>query len=178
MAIDEAAMQRLLDKEAIREALALYTRGIDRHDDAIMAQAYHPDAADDHGNYIGDALGFIRHAREGHSRNWVIHQHYTSNETIDLDGDSAHVESYFLAVLRRADGIVDIVGGRYVDRFERRDGRWAMSDRACLVEWNSELPAPANNLPTDLFLGGRWDREDLSYRRPFRIDRPAREIGY
>ncbi|MFB9858751.1 hypothetical protein [Paenarthrobacter aurescens] len=59
MAIDETALQRLLDKEAIREASLKYTRGIDRHDDDILRQVYHPDARDDHGEYIGSAEGLI-----------------------------------------------------------------------------------------------------------------------
>src|SRR3546814_9393801 len=53
MDIDAAELRKLLDKEAIREASLRYTRGIDRHDDEIMAQAYHPNATDDHGAYIG-----------------------------------------------------------------------------------------------------------------------------
>jgi hypothetical protein len=32
---------------------------------------------------------------------------------------------------------VRVSGGRYVDRLERRDGRWAIVDRFC-VEWNAE----------------------------------------
>ena len=31
-----------------------------------------------------------------------------------------------------------VSGGRYIDRLERRDGRWAIVARVCLVEWQSE----------------------------------------
>ncbi|WP_156681295.1 nuclear transport factor 2 family protein [Sphingomonas profundi] len=174
---DAVALRRLLDKEAIRDASLAYTRGIDRHDDEIMARAYHADATDDHGAYIGDPAGFIRHAREGHGRNWTAHHHYITNQTIDLDGDTAHVETYFLAALRRGDGSIDLVGGRYVDRFERREGRWAVADRACLVEWNGELSPAQAAIDPDMFLKGRWDRQDISYQRPLRLDRPARDLA-
>lgn len=109
MTIDESALQRLLDKEAIREASLCYTRGIDRHDSEIMAAAYHADDMDDPRAYIGDPAGFIRHANEVHARNWVVHHHYETNQTIDLDGDTAHVETYFLAAPRRGrpSGTVD-----------------------------------------------------------------------
>lgn len=177
VAIDETALQQLLDKEAIREASLLYTRGIDRHDEAIMARAYHPDATDDHGSYIGDPEGFIRHANEGHARNWNVHHHYIMNQTIDLDGATAHVETYFLATLRRKTGPIDIVGGRYIDRFERRDGRWALADRACLVEWNGEIPATEAAMDPDMFLRGTWDRTDPSYQRPLTLNRPRRDIA-
>ncbi len=49
MEIDPTEIRKLLDKEAIREASLRYTRGIDRHDDDLAAQAYHPDATDDLG---------------------------------------------------------------------------------------------------------------------------------
>lgn len=178
MRIDEAALQRLLDKEAIREASLRYTRGVDRHDIALLTQAYHADATDDHGAYIGGPAGFIRYANTVHERQWVGHHHYVTNQTIDLDGDAAHVETYFLAALRRATGVVDLVGGRYVDRFERRASHWAVADRACLVEWSGELPptaAAAASADPVAFLQGSWDRSDLSYQRPLRLQRPPRD---
>ena len=178
MEIDAAEIRRLLDKEAIREASLRYTRGIDRHDDAIMAGAYHPDATDDHGAYIGDPAGFIKHAKGTHARNWDVHHHYITNQTIDLDGDTAHVETYFLAVLRRKAGPVDMVGGRYVDRFEKRDGRWAVADRVCLVEWNGELAKTETTMDPGLFVQGAWDKSDVSYQRPLRPTRAHRDIAF
>src|ERR1700760_2685809 len=87
MDLDPREIRRLLDKEAIREVLLRYARGIDRHDDDLMASAYHPDAIDDHGAYIGDPQGLIRHAHDTHSRNWSVHHHFVSNQSIDLQGD-------------------------------------------------------------------------------------------
>lgn len=174
---DQLALRRLLDKEAIREASLRYTRGIDRHDDELTAQAYHEGAREDHGDYIGDVAGYISHARNGHSRYFAAHQHYVTNQLVDLDGDGAHVETYFLAALRRKDGAVDVVGGRYIDRFERRDGRWAITDRACLVEWNGELSASQATLDPEIFLHGAWDRNDISYQRPLRLTRSNRNAG-
>jgi hypothetical protein len=173
---DRQALRTLLDKEAIREACLKYTRGIDRHDDDIAAQAYHEGAVDDHGTYIGEARGFIRHVGELHARNWNLHHHYITNQTIDLDGETAHVETYYLAALRRPDGIMDLAGGRYIDRFERRNGRWAIADRACLVEWMGELAKPSGSVDVDLFLRGSWDRDDISYQRPLQLTRPHREL--
>ena len=178
MNIDPKEIQKLLDKEAIREAALRYTRGIDRHDDDLMLQAYHPDATDDHGAYIGDAPGFVKHAHNTHSKNWNVHHHYIMNQTIDLDGDTAHVETYFLATLRRKDGPIDMVGGRYVDRFEKRSGKWAVADRICLVEWNGELAKTATTMDPDLFVHGSWDRKDPSYLRPLKSKRPHRDIAF
>jgi len=178
MAIDEAALQRMLDKEAIREVALKYTRGIDRHDDDIMRQAYHPDARDDHGGYIGGPEGFIQYAKKTHRTNWRIHHHFITNQTIELDGNTAHGEIYFFACLARKEGQggTDIAAGRYIDRYEKRDGEWAVADRICMVEWTGLISESENPVPASLFVQGGWDKSDPSYMRPLVIDRPDREI--
>ena len=170
------ALRRLLDKDEIRDVCLKYTRGIDRHDADIAAQAYHADAVDDHGTFIGAARGFIRHVNDLHARHWNTHQHYVTNQTIELAGDVAHVETYYLAALRRESGMVDLAGGRYVDRCERRDGRWAIVQRACLVDWMGELPKGSGDVDVNLYLHGTWDRSDVSYQRPLQLTRPHREL--
>lgn len=177
MELEVAAIQALLDKEAVREVSLRYTRGIDRHDVELLLSTYHADARDDHGAFIGSPVGFVEHANRVHEQNWVGHHHYVTNQAIDLDGDIAHCESYFLAVLKRADGVCDLVGGRYVDRIERRDGRWAVADRICMVEWNVESRPGDAQLDPAMFVGGTWDRSDPSYRRPLTVEREARDLS-
>lgn len=174
MGIDTAALNAFLDKEAIREAALRYTRGIDRHDVELMMAAYHPDATDDHGAYIGGPTGFADYANATHDLHWVSHQHYLTNHVIDLDGDTAHCESYFLAVLKRPTGECDMVGGRYVDRMAKRDGCWAIAERACLAEWHAAVGSGETGFDTSIFLQGAQDRSDLSYQRPLSLDRPPR----
>ncbi len=175
MAIDEAALQRLIDKDEIREVALKYTRGIDRHDDDIMREAYHPDARDDHGEYIGDPDGFIHYAANVHATNWRWHQHYITNQFIELNGpDTAHGEIYFFAVLVRKDGGNDISGGRYIDRYEKRDGKWAVADRICMVEWSGIIPEAEAAVDYDTFIRGTWDRADPSYLRPLTSSRANR----
>ena len=175
MAIDEAALQHLLDKDAIREVALKYTRGIDRHDDDIMRQAYHPDACDDHGEYIGDPEGFIQYAKNTHRTNWRVHNHFTANHTIELDGDTAHGELYFMATLARKTGGTDVAAGRYIDRYEKRDGTWAVADRICMVEWTGLIAEAESAVPSDLFVQGSWDRTDPSYMRPLKVERAPRK---
>jgi hypothetical protein len=80
-------------------------------------------------------------------------------------------------------------GGRYIDRLEKRDGRWAIAARVCVRDW-----APLEKIPEvmdqaamttvkgldertkQLMRTGsqpRRDRADVSYQRPLTID-PAR----
>lgn len=177
MELDHTALQALLDREAVREVSLRYTRGIDRHDDELLQSTYHADAVDDHGVFIGTPEAFVEYANRTHTQNWVGHHHYVTNQTVDLDGDTAHCESYFMAVLKRADGVCDMVGGRYVDRIERRDGRWAVAARICMVEWNIEASPGSAPLDPDMFVTGTWDRDDPSYRRPLQVERPSRDMS-
>ena len=53
----EARIVELMDREAIRDCLYLYCRGIDRADEATLRSAYWPDAIDNHGSYNGPIDG-------------------------------------------------------------------------------------------------------------------------
>jgi hypothetical protein len=176
MKIDEKRLGELLDKEAIREALVKYTRGMDRHDDDIMQEAYHLDGTDDHNTFIGSSTDYIKHANIVHSMLCSAHQHYISNQTIDLDGDRANTETYFLAALRQKTGQARLVGGRYLDRFERRDNHWAIAHRTALIEWSGDLAGEDNLSILDSFNRGTWDKSDPSYKKPYQLEREARDL--
>jgi hypothetical protein len=172
--LDREALARLLDKDAIRDLVALYARGIDRHDDQILANVYHPDAHDDHGTYIGGIPGLIDHCNAVHEANWTAHQHYALNQLIEFSGETAHVETYFLIALRRKDGVIDLVGGRWIDRAEKRGGKWGIADRVVVLDWNGEANKASAPMDPGLFISGSWDERDISYRRPLRVERPHR----
>lgn len=49
------------------------------------------------------------------------------------------MESYHIAlVIRNVDGVEtqSRIGGRYLDRMERRDGRWAIAHRDVVFDWS------------------------------------------
>ena len=136
-------LQALLDREAIRDCLYRYCRGIDRLDEEALRSAYWPDATDRHGAYQGPAAGFIERAlRNLQSAGRMVHQ--LGNILIDLHGDSAAAESYFLAFQEEAaaDGGAreTLLCGRYVDRFERRGGEWRIAARTVTYDWMRTTP--------------------------------------
>ncbi|MGH7462713.1 MAG: nuclear transport factor 2 family protein, partial [Longimicrobiales bacterium] len=49
----EAQVQYLLDRQAILDCDQRYCLGVDRHDADLIASAFHPDAIDEHGPFIG-----------------------------------------------------------------------------------------------------------------------------
>jgi hypothetical protein len=61
-------------------------------------------------------------------------------------------------------------GGRYVDRLQRRDGRWAITDRVCVVEWNAESTSFITDeviaMMADSMKVATHDQADPSYDRP------------
>lgn len=138
-----AQLQALLDREAIRDCLYRYCRGIDRADEEALRSAYWEDATDRHGAWNGSAAGFIDQAlqrlRLGGRR---VHQ--VNNISIELHGDVAAVESYFLALQAPAGTPTreTFLCGRYVDLFERRNGEWRIAARTVVYDWMEERDRP------------------------------------
>lgn len=134
----DQAIDRMLDKQAITDMLYRYCNAADRHDHVKMRNCYHPDAIDDHGAFFkGPAMDFIDHLPEIQKPMRILH-HNVTTINIELDGDYAEGEVYILA-FHQADaeeGVMDIlIGGRYLDKYEKRDGEWKISYRAVLADW-------------------------------------------
>src|SRR2546426_192054 len=90
--------------------------------------------------------------------------HQITNILIEVDGDSAASEAYVTVALRtkaEAGQATEIVArGRYVDRWSRRDGRWAIDHRHFVTDLQTAEAAPA----LDADAGeSRRDRTDPSY---------------
>lgn len=143
---DDQRLTQLLDREAIRDCIYRYCRGIDRADEQALRSSYWPDATDRHGPYSGPVEGFFEWALEvfkSDARN--IHQ--VSNILIEFNGEAtAAVESYFSALQRGRgkDGVVRqfMLAGRYCDLFEKRGGDWRVAQRVVVYDWVEEQEVP------------------------------------
>jgi hypothetical protein len=185
----ERIVSELKDREEIRDCLARYCRGVDRFDRELVLSAYHPDALDEHGKFVGHREDFAEWAIGQHADAHLSHQHCILNHSCELSEDTAHTETYFLFVaMNRTGKPVTMGGGRYVDRFEKRNGKWAIADRVCLRDWAmleerpdmgdlSSFTSTRSLLPEKVraFMNGGMapcrDRSDPSYLRPFKVDR-------
>lgn len=156
-------LNQLIAHEAIRQVLYRYCRGIDRGDPDLVASVYHADARDDHGTFQGSAREFAQVVTAGMDRQTLTAQHHITNVLIDLHGDSADVESYFLALHPSGEGAGETlaqVGGRYLDRFERRDGEWLIADRQVILDWTrSSLPGEPWETASAFAQGGRREAD-------------------
>ncbi|MBW8814210.1 MAG: nuclear transport factor 2 family protein [Caulobacterales bacterium] len=175
----EAMVRALHDKQAIRECLANYCRAVDRLDRELLLSCYHEDAVDDHGVFVGDREAFADWALALHARAQTATQHIITNHTCELDGDVAHAETYWMFASMNTQGAaLTLGGGRYIDRFERRGGRWAIALRRVVGDWRGQ-PGEAWLPPAvveALNSGGRpaRDRSDPSYERPLTFDEARR----
>jgi hypothetical protein len=155
----------LLDKEAIRDVVLRYCRGVDRADAELITSAYHPDAVDEHGagRYTGETVGAGIVELTSSSR---VTMHHVTNQLIELLGpDRAASETYFTVwqtLDRGGEEHTLHALGRYVDRMERRAGEWRIAHRLVIVEFTRLLPPEGEMLPSAPGLGRR-DQTDPSY---------------
>jgi ketosteroid isomerase-like protein len=151
MAIDETALQALLDKDAIRELVLLYSRAIDRQDIALLRDLYTEDATDTHGDsFDGPAEGYCQFI-EGSFPYMPYSGHHVCNHLIAVDGDEGSGEVYALAyhLIPGRDGgrEEDFMAVRYIDNYRRcADGRWRFSKRVVTYDFKLRRPFDGGGL--------------------------------
>lgn len=182
----ERAVIGLLDRQAIHDCLMTYSRAVDRLDRELLLSVYHPDAIDDHGVFVGDPVAFADWVIPMHAATHLSHQHCQFNSTCEIDGNVAHTETYYMFVgLNRQGTPLAMSGGRYLDRLEKRDDRWAIVARVCVRDWapltetpevldQSTLTVVKLDERTKALMRSGYqsarDRTDPSYSRPLTID--------
>ena len=155
----DAALQQLLDRQAIADVLQRYSRTLDWLDDAGQAGCFWPDAHIDYGFFTGSAADFlpvVMQIERASQRRW----HFLSTASIAFDGpDRAQVECYGMAtgIREQDDGTWSggLYGGRYLDTFERRPlglaGEWRIAQRRYVMDWKLPLDDQPSNEPNPDF---------------------------
>lgn len=128
-------------RQAIVEVVYRYCRGVDRMDRDLVLSCWHDGGTADYGEvFQGTAPGFVDWLWPVHE-SFRSHSHQIANVLVDVDGDRAVSESYVTVVLGGGDtpdGLVDVVDrGRYLDRWTRRAGRWAIDHRQHVSDLSS-----------------------------------------
>ena len=131
------------DRLAIAETLALYCRGIDRCDGALLAEVFTPDALIDYGDGAKPIAETIPGLMAGLG-SMRLTQHNISNTVMRLAGETARAETNCVAlhISPTPEGEIElVVGGRYLDRLEKLEGRWRIAERLYVMDWNRTSPA-------------------------------------
>lgn len=164
-----AQLQMLLDKQAINELVHAYCNAADRRDYDKMRALYHEDATDNHGGFFqGLASDFIDQLPAIQASMLILHHNVTTTN-IKVDGDRGEGEIYVLAFHKvQADPVPFdlLIGGRYLDQYEKRNGIWKFAHRAVLADWVNVHNPSIVDLESPLVQGsliGQRDERDPSY---------------
>lgn len=147
---------RIEDREAIRDIIIAYAHAIDRRRWTMMERFFHDDARFGFGMVEGDWRGFVDQARAIIDP-CLATQHQLGQMLFGFSTgpggeDVCHVETYMTAMHTIPAGypIAEvfpdkgkiysaIIGGRYVDRFEKRATdrgvEWRIAQRTGLYDW-------------------------------------------
>jgi SnoaL-like domain len=134
-------LRALLDREKIRECLALLARGEDRRDGSMITAAYWPDSITDYGVFAGNFDEYLAWVVPG-SPAIPVTQHVLGQSFIQLEGDAARVETQVISYHRVNMGTEErdtCIGGRYLDRMEKRNGEWRVASRTMLYDWYQDF---------------------------------------
>ena len=189
--VDDSHLQELLDKQACAEVMMTYCRAIDHRDEGLLRSVFHPDSYHRHGfegpssdpkkkSKPGKPADFVAFAMEVLATHTHTH-HQLGNIFIEIErgGEVAFTEAYFTAYHRhRAKGDpkagatawdteTDVwVGGRYMDRMEKRNGVWKIAYRVGMTDWTRhDPPASQGYYDGNPELRSQQSRKDMLYRR-------------
>jgi hypothetical protein len=178
------------DRAAIENVLGLYCRAIDRLDVELLKSLYHPDGVDDHGAFTAGAHEFADRIIAMQKELCESTLHTVTHSVIDVRGENASCESYYLAIIVVAEGATSIerffgpaylnaqrvagtVGqrheflccGRYLDQFQKRDGAWRIHRRRVTNEWGvcRAQSMVSEGVPSAFASAGSRDRHDPVY---------------
>jgi hypothetical protein len=162
------AIENLVARQQITDVLYSYARGWDRRDEALIRSCFWPDSTHQHGAFNGKSQDFVTAGWKATSTLKGC-SHLIANPLVAIQGDKAISECQFLSHHRRDKKTGDgeeywYLKGRYLDRFERRDGVWKIAHRRGLHDWSQTLA------PTDEYIAkaapdamSRWKPDDPLY---------------
>jgi len=143
-----SALEQLVSKQALSELVAAYSRAADRCDEDALAALFHPGSEIDSGVIRAEARQFAHEFVAWVREHSAGLSHAVCSSWFELRGDAAVGETYVVALCRFVEkhgGGQALTFGRYLDRFERRDGRWKFSERRFVVDGDGRLPVDASS---------------------------------
>jgi ketosteroid isomerase-like protein len=170
MATTDTELQEMLDEFQLRKLVHAYCRAVDRGDTEKLRSLYHDDAVDAHGGFsAGTAEQFLEQLVAARPYLRAM-QHNITTVNFAISGHAAEGEIYTIAVHTLAGKGRDIdlvVGGRYLDRYEKRDDTWKLLERTIVTDWARVSDPSSMNMGhpiTKETLKGTLDEKDPSYQ--------------
>lgn len=162
-------LDELLAREEIADVIKRLARGTDRLNENMIVSCYHSDATDEHNVFRGSGREFAQWVTETLLQ-FEATMHFVGSPNIRINGHIAQVDTYCVAHHITSPDVEGnqsdlILGLRYVDRFERRDGCWLIARRTCAFDWSYTVPFGRSQafLFEEGWTVGRRDQADIMY---------------
>ena len=142
--ITDVHLETLYSRIEIGDLVSDYCHGVDKHDLDRFSRIWHDDAVWEIGPPFGDFTGrdsicaaLVDHIWPA----WRETHHWTTNLVLEFDGPN-HARGVCDVNCNGAspEGVMQVVAATYRDRFERRDGRWAIAVRRVDMFYFNQLP--------------------------------------
>jgi SnoaL-like protein len=160
--MDQYSPERIADRMEIQDVMFKWCRAIDRLDYEGMLAVFHPDAVDEHGPYNGPVDGLVEWIRNRHVT-IPFSSHQVSNMLIEFASPTVALAETYVRTLQRypaeaagalaqmmasgpkseGHGIDMMTSSRYIDRFEKRGGRWKIAFRRLSQDWKQAFAVTA-----------------------------------
>lgn len=157
-----------VDQPRIRDVVYRYCRAVDRMDQQLLRECFHPDARDHHGDLERDLSRFIEWCWS-QLQKFDSTMHFVGNVLIEPDPHTEHrarSEAYAIAYHTKVGGPAHRnleIGLRYVDLFEwREDGGWRILHRRGVTDWARVIDQERTwAVPADYLLGARSEDDPV-----------------
>jgi hypothetical protein len=166
----DAQLQEMLDEFELRKLVHGYCRAVDRGDIEALRGMYHPDALDDHGAFSTGSVDELLRGLAAARPYLRSMQHHITTVNFAVSGSGAEGEIYTIATHTFVAGDRDIdviVGGRYLDKYEKRDDAWKFVERKIVTDWARVTDPSATDLSHPITRDtptGTPDANDPSYQ--------------
>lgn len=138
MTQSDALLTEMLDEYLLRTLVHAYCRAVDRGDSAQLRSLYHRDAIDQHGGFSTGSVDDFFDKLDAARPYLRAMQHNITTVNFAISGDTAEGEIYSIAMhtFTANDRDVDVlIGGRYLDKYEKRKGTWGFVERMIVTDW-------------------------------------------
>ena len=128
----------MIDEFPLRKLVHAYCRAVDRGDIAALRDLYHHDAVDAHGGFSTGSIDQFFEQLVAARPYIRTMQHNITTVNFAIAGHAAEGEIYTIAfhTLAGKERDIDVVvGGRYLDKYEKRDDAWKLIERTIVTDW-------------------------------------------
>lgn len=134
-------LEQWLDRLDIIDCITRLARGEDRRSAELITASFWPEAHIDLGVFNGPLSAYLEWVVPGDPA-LPVTLHTLGQSLVELRGDEARVETHVTSYHRVNTGAEErdnTIGGRYLDRMEKRNGEWRIAERTMLYDWNQDF---------------------------------------